>query len=178
MSPSSPENTPDGRSLVVSNANRLTWIELPRHAFEAIPGSKYQISGWLHGEKLPAGSDCHFAIEWFQYPDGETIYRHDRAFLEERLQAGLHFSQENNVPINVGEFGVFASTFPTQRGGLIWMKDLLGLLVENNINFAHWSYQGAWGFYADDRHYPDTANARQGLVDVFTKVLKQGNTSP
>ena len=172
MLPTGPGNTSDERSLVIANASALAWIELPRYSFDVTPGNRYQISGWLRGDNLADGNDCRLVIEWFQYPAGEPLYRHDRTFLEERLQAGLRFSQENNVPLNVGEFGVFASTFPEQRGGLTWMKDLLGLLTENNINFAHWSYQGAWGFYADDWHYPDAADARQNLVDVFTEVLK------
>ncbi len=173
MSPDNPENTSDGRSLVLTNAAQPAWIEFPRQAFEAAPGTQYQLSGWLRGAELPAGSDCRLVVEWFQYPAGEPLYRHNRAFLEERLQAGLRFSAENNVPINIGEFGVFASTFPEQRGGLVWTKELLELMIENKINFEHWSYQGAWGFYADDWHYPDAASARQTLVDVFAALHLQ-----
>jgi len=165
-------NTPEGRSLVISNADEISWIEFTRYAFEAVPGQKYQIIGWMRGENLPKNSSCSYLIEWFQYPPGQILYRHDRAYLEERLQVGLKFSQENNVPLNIGEFGVASTSFLDKRGGLRWMSDVIDLLLENNINFAHWSYTGFWGLYADDWHYPDTADIRNNLADVFRNKLK------
>jgi hypothetical protein len=171
MSPDNHLSTPDGRSLVISNAGGNTSSELLRYAFEATPGNKYQISGWMRGADISSGAHCSYVLQWFQYPPGEILYRHDRDYLVDGINFGVQFGKENNVPINVGEFGLLNTNFPDKRGGLIWFGDVMDLLIENNINFTQWSYQGTWGFDVDDSHYPDTALFRQPLVDLFAEKL-------
>ena len=172
MSPLNPAGISNGRSLTISGVNGLAYIEFARQSFEATPSASYQITGWMRGEDITAGSDCHLLIEWFQLPDDEILVRHNKAYLYELIMNGVTFGQEQDVPINVGEFGVIQTTQYPHKGGLVWLDDMLTLLVENNLNFTYWDYHGSWGIYHDMERYPDTTDAQSGMIDVFEKHLK------
>lgn len=168
LGPENSGNLPDGRSITLQQSNTSAWVEFPRAAFEVQPGVQYQIKGWMKGQDISAGADCYYLIEFFQLAPGEVLLRHDRDFLLERLKVGISFREEHNVPINVGEFGVFQTTFLSEdAGGAAWIQDMLELLIENNINFAYWDYHGSWGLYTDFWHYPDPADINEILAEKF-----------
>lgn len=173
MSPDNPLGTPDGRSLLISYSGGNASSEFVRYAFEATPGNKYQISGWVRGADISGSAKCQYVLQWFQYPPGETLFRHNRDYLADGIDFGVRFGKEHNVPINVGEFGLMDTNFTDKRGGLVWLNDVMDLLIEKNINFTQWAYWGSMGFYGDESHYPDAALFRQPLVEVFVEKLNQ-----
>ncbi len=173
LSPQNPNNSPEGRSLTVRSSTNSTWVEFIQDAFEVQPGTNYQIKGWMKGDDISSGADCHYLIEFFQLGTQDTLLRHNRDFLAERLTVGLQFREQNQVPINVGEFGAFQTNFLSpEAGGVSWTNDILDLLIENHINFAYWDYHGSWGLYPDLWHYPDPADINTLLWDVFLDKIK------
>jgi len=173
LGPENPGDSTEGRSLTIQDSDSSTWIEFPRDAFEVQQGVQYQIKGWMKGENISSGADCYYLIEFFQLAPGDVLLRHDRDFLMERLIPGIEFRDQYNVPINVGEFGVFQTAFLSEEaGGAAWTQDMLELLVENKINFAYWDYHGSWGLYPDLWHYPDPADITQVLADRFYAALR------
>jgi hypothetical protein len=172
LGPEHPDSLADGRSITVQNSKTSAWIEFTRDTFEVQQGVQYQIKGWMKGDEVSSGADCYYLIEFFQLAPGDVLLRHDRDFLLERLKAGIVFREEHNVPINVGEFGVFQTTFLSEdAGGAAWTQDMLELLIGNNINFAYWDYHGSWGLYTDFWHYPDPADINELLADRFYSTL-------
>lgn len=172
VEPENPAHTSAGRSITIQNSNAQAWVEFVRNAFEVQQGFQYQIKGWMKGEDISSGADCYYLIEFFQLAPGDVLLRHDRDFLMERLMNGIAFRDQHNVPINIGEFGVFQTTFLSENaGGAAWIQDMLELLIENKINFAYWDYHGSWGLYPDVWHYPDPADINQVLADKFYSAL-------
>ena len=168
LSPQNHNNTPEGRSMTVRESGNSWWNESIKGTFEVQPDTKYQIKGWMKGDDISSGASCSYAIDFFQLDPKDYLIRHDRNFLAERMIAGVQFGEKNNVPINVGEFGVFQTTFLSlEAGGARWVTDMLDLLNENNLNFAYWDYRGSWGLYPDLWHYPDPADINRPLLDVF-----------
>jgi endoglucanase len=172
MSPLNPHNTLSGRALTIAGVNNWASIEFARQSFDAMPGASYQIKGWMRGDDITVGSDCHLLIEWFQLPENETLVHHNQAYLQDLIMSGVTFGQEQGVPVNVGEFGVIETTQYPHKGGLVWLDDMLTLLIENNLNFTYWEYHGSWGIYHDMERYPDAADAQPGMIEVFEKHLK------
>lgn len=173
LSPQNHGNTPDGRSLTVRSSTNSASIEFVQDAFEIQPGTSYQIKGWMRGDEISSSAECYYLIEFFQLDPQDTLLRHDRDFLAERLAAGIQFREKNQVPINVGEFGAFQTNFLSpDAGGVNWTNDILDLLIENHINFAYWDYHGSWGLYPDLWHYPDPADINTLLLDVFLDKIK------
>jgi len=174
LSPQNHDNTSQGRSLTVRSSTHSTWIEFIQSTFEVQPDTQYQIKGWMKGEDISSSADCYYLIEFFQLDPRDRLIRHDRDFLMERLAVGIQFREDNNVPLNVGEFGVFQTTFLSEEaGGARWTGDMLDLLIQNNINFAYWDYHGSWGLYPDTWHYPDPADINIPLLDVFLSRRRQ-----
>lgn len=168
VSPQNHNNTSEGRSLTVRESGNSWWNESIKGTFEVQPDTKYQIKGWMKGDDISPGANCSYMIDFFQLDPQDELIRHDRDFLAERMLAGIQFGEQNNVPINVGEFGVFQTTFLSpEAGGARWVTDMLDLLNENNLNFAYWDYHGSWGLYPDLWHYPDPADINRPLLDVF-----------
>lgn len=172
LGPENPGHVAGGRSITVQDSDRSAWVEFTRDTFEVQPGVQYQIKGWMRGDDVSSGADCYYLIEFFQLAPGDVLLRHDRDFLLERLMVGIAFREQHNVPINVGEFGVFQTTFLSENaGGAAWIQDMLELLIENKINFAYWDYHGSWGLYTDFWHYPDPADINGTLADRFYTTL-------
>lgn len=168
LGPENPGSTSEGRSITIQDSDSSTWVDFPHDTFEVQQGVQYQIKGWMKGEEISSGADCYYLIEYFQLAPGDVLLRHDRDFLMERLMPGIEFRDQYNVPINVGEFGVYQTTFLSEdAGGAAWVQDMLELLIENKINFAYWDYHGSWGLYPDVWHYPDPADITQVLADQF-----------
>ncbi|MBL8078930.1 MAG: cellulase family glycosylhydrolase [Anaerolineales bacterium] len=172
LSPQNYKGGEDGRSLTIRKTTDRAWIGFPQHRIEVQPNTQYAIRGWMKGEGISSGTDCYFVIEFFQLDPIDKLLRHDRDFLAERLAAGIDFREQNDVPINVGEFGVYHTAFLNpDAGGARWVADMLDLLMENNINFAYWDYDGSWGLYPDLVHYPDAADINIPLLNVFLDKL-------
>ena len=168
LSPQNHNNTSDGRSLTVRESGDSGWNETIKGTFEVQPYTKYQIKGWMKGDDISSGANCSYMIDFFQLDPQDELIRHDRDFLAERMLAGIQFGEQNNVPINVGEFGVFQTTFLSpEAGGARWVTDMLDLLNENKLNFAYWDYHSLYGLYPDPFHYPDPADINRPLLDVF-----------
>jgi len=172
VGPDNPGHTSEVRSITIQASSAQAWVEFVKDAFEVQPGVQYQIKGWMKGEDISSAADCYYLIEFFQLAPGDVLLRHDRNFLLERLMVGITFREEHNVPINVGEFGVFQTTFLSKNaGGAAWIQDMLELLIENKINFAYWDYHGSWGLYPDLWHHPDPADINAALAEKFYSAL-------
>jgi endoglucanase len=167
MSPDNPLNTPDGRSLTLSNMTADTALDELSLAFAARTGLRYKISGWMKGENVSTGANCRLTIDWYQYKPAPELMVFNKAYLAHAVEASLGFAKQHNAPINVGEFGPNQSLLYGNRGGDRYLADVMDVLIENGLNFQIWD----WLLNQDTMHYPDLKNLNQNVVQIFKEKL-------
>ncbi len=134
---------------------------------------QYRVEAWLRGTNLTAaGSGIGF--RHYTRPEWEMGAWARRDFLETTLRGyGWDFWKSNNVPVNLGEFGVSQMAIRLNRGGLVWLGDMLDLADEFNVNWNYYVYKSTiYGMYVNawgSGGRPDYNNT--GLVDYFTSRL-------
>jgi len=155
-------------SVSISGAKGKYLVKMPNLAFSVRQGYKYQISGWIKGTSA-TGSTGAMGLQLQTHKAYVTRTPYTKAFLEASLlEYGFQFSLNNNVPINVGEFGQNPRNFTADRGGLAWMADTLSLMAQYGASGMNWNWHSvSWGAYTNLYGYPDVANLNQPLIDLF-----------
>lgn len=142
-----------------------------QHEFAPRPGHAYAISGWMRGERLPAGAVVQIRLDFLG--SDAPIRRRDRAFLAAQLDRYLAWGHAHGVPLYLGEFGLHRPCFDG-RGGLTWVEDMLDLLDERRLSFTYHAYhEDAFGIFPGSGPV-DPSRGNQGLIDLFTRKLAGG----
>ena len=162
----------DTTSLFITGATDESNLSNVFANFEPIQGYSYQISGWMKASGMANGGDALIRIDFYQ-TDGE-VYRRNRAFLESILDDVQAWSNAQNRPVYVGEFGAGTPSFENDKGGLNWASDMVDLLLEKDIHFTYFDYHGdTFGIYKGPTNaLPDISNASQPIIDMFTDKLR------
>jgi endoglucanase len=143
-----------------------------RYRFAVTPGHYYQICGWIKGVKIAANANCQFRIDFETSPSGGQVHRLNKAYLESTLHHLAEFGEQNNVPMYVGEFGLYKECFMSGKGGTEWVADILSLFKAYGLHFTYHAYhESAFGIYANDQGLPDPNQANDQLIEVFRKNL-------
>lgn len=138
--------------------------------FEPIQGFSYQISGWMKASGMASGGDALFRIDFYS-TDG-LVYRRNKAYLESVLDEVQAWTNAQDRPVYVGEFGAGGPCFENNKGGLVWATDMVDLLLEKNIHFTYFDYHGdTFGIYLGFGGLPNPANVRQDMINMFTEKL-------
>jgi len=141
-------------------------------AFEPVQGYSYQISGWMKGENIAEGGNALFRIDFYSTDD--QIQRRNKVFLESILDQTQTWTNAQNRPVYIGEFGAGAACFENGKGGIVWVEDMVTLLLEKNIHFTYFDYHGdTFGIYLGFEALPNPNNARQTMIDLFQRLLNQ-----
>jgi len=159
-------------SISISGAKGVYGVQNAKFTFGVKKGYSYQISGWIKGDNVTDGSAAlGFQFQKPKYDD--PIHGFDKSYLEYiLLDLGLDFYRQKNVPTNLGEFGISIASFDNNKGGLIWVNDVLDLLKQYNVNAQYFNYHsGAYGIYRNIIGFPDPNSANKELIDLFTKKL-------
>ncbi|MES0490925.1 MAG: cellulase family glycosylhydrolase [Leptospirales bacterium] len=113
------------------------------------------------------------------YPDTSALINtrngadFDSAYLEaELLFYGLQFGIDNNVPMNVGEYGLSYKLFNpfSTKGGLTWVADFNTLMDTHKLNRQYYNYHNsAFGIYysSGGANFPDPLFKNTTLSDWF-----------
>ena len=92
-----------------------------------------------------------------------TVWRDteaERETVESEFAAAFAFSQANNVPIHVGEFGAYSKADLDSR--VRWTTFLARWFEEQNLSWAYWEFSAGFGIYN-----PSTKQMLQPLVDAL-----------
>lgn len=128
--------------------------------FEMKKGYKYMISGYMKSEISTPEIRMDFSLS-------ENVYRFDKKYLETGIKRFVKFSEDNNVPIYLGEFGVISEGFENGRNGIGWVRDMISLCEKYKIGFNYHTFnEYSFGLYDD---YPKGKNKE--LADFFRKIL-------
>lgn len=95
-------------------------------------------------------------------------------------QKAVDWSKSNNVPIWVGEFGVYCQQTPRQSK-LQWIKDVKDIFEQNHIGWTLWGYDDCFGLGAKKENgkiiYDKEVLQALGTQRNTNGVMNNGNTS-
>jgi endoglucanase len=158
-------------SLFVGQTTGDANLYSDRFRFPVTYGHYYKISGWAQGNDVGPNSVCRFRIDFEKSASGQMPIRRNKMFLETGLQKFLSFGLVNNVPLFVGEFGVYRDCFTQNKGGLQWVGDVLDLLKKYGVNFTYHAYhEYNMGIYSNDG-LPEEASGNQPLISLLRTKL-------
>lgn len=124
----------------------------------------------------------HQLAEWDDYmrnrdggvwPDPKK--RHTKKFLEEVVDKHLAWGRKHNVPLYLGEWGLYKANFEKNRGGLNWVEDMIAIISERKItNTYHVYHEESFGIYRGDGKI-DPKNINEPLMKLFQKHYQQNH---
>jgi len=165
-------------SLAITGVTSGYTLGSPNLMFAVQQNHHYQISGWMKGIGVTDES-CQMSIEFAQIPPGEEFVPFDRNYLESQMHALTEFGRTNNVPMNVGEFGLTRWAFENNKGGQIWVTDMLELFDRYEASFQYWDYHADnFAIYPNPKGLPDPAAANRRLIELFTEFFSVGKEFP
>ncbi|MEI7731113.1 MAG: cellulase family glycosylhydrolase [Verrucomicrobiota bacterium] len=163
---------PQGRSaLEIQGTTDDSNYALNIYRFKVTPGHYYQLNGFMKGRQVSPGARCMFRLDFETSPSGGRIMTRNREYLAAELKQYLDWGKRNNVPLYVGEWGLFKRCFDEGKGGLNWVSDMMSLLTEAEVHFTYHTYHetGFGLYYYDSNTLPDPAKANTGLIKLFTQ---------
>ena len=105
------------------------------------------------GAEWVGGSDEWLGTEWL---DTEA----DRESVASEFSYAFQFSEANDIPIHVGEFGAYSKADLASRER--WTTFLARWFEENGMSWAYWEFSAGFGIYN-----PTTQEYVPGLVDAL-----------
>jgi endoglucanase len=173
-SPSLATNTgvSSGNSLSIQGSTGDCNLSNYSRLFIAKQGFSYQVSGYMRGENVSAAAACRLRIDFLRSPD--PVMARNRELLDAAIKPYVDWARRKNVPLFLGEYGAGNPCFQDNKGGLIWVSDMIDLIRKYNI--PAWTYhsyhEDSFGLYFGYGRLPDPANANQALIELFRQKLK------
>ncbi|MGH9888169.1 MAG: glycoside hydrolase family 5 protein, partial [bacterium] len=134
---------------------------------------QYSVSGWMRGNNLPAGASARLRLDLVG--SSTTVFLRNKAGLAASMAPYLAWGQAHNVPLFMGEFGVYKASFADNKGGLAWVGDVYDLAATGAPRVAGLSYhqyhEDAVALYYGSGPV-DPAHANQPLIDLLTSKLR------
>ncbi len=154
------------------------------YGFLVKPDHYYKLSGWMKGVDMN-GQGCRMGIEYYKHNQISDITPFDKSYSKNAMLAKLQFSIDNNVPMNIGEFGLMRwcfmdsiGSFNGNRGGLQWVEDILDLFDTYNLSYQYFAYHSHdFGLYYNHGDLPNADSSNSELIDLFTTNLVDINHS-
>jgi endoglucanase len=139
----------------------LSQLELPADEYIIVTPHYYNPFPFTHqGAEWVNGANAWLGTEWLDTePDRQTV--------ESEFAYALQFSQNNHIPIHVGEFGAYSKADIESRER--WTTFLARWFEEKNLSWAYWEFSAGFGIYN-----PSTKQYLMPLVDaLFTNELPE-----
>ena len=119
-----------GITGTVSDANYAT-----SKMFVALEqGYSYRASGKMKGDNVPQAADCRIRFDW-NYAKNMSV--RNKAFLESEVDLYLKIAQEKKLPVYLGEFGVIKFATNNEKGGYVWISDMLNILKSRGVSYNY-----------------------------------------
>ena len=133
-------------------------------------GYQYSISGWMKGTNLPAAAVARMRIDFVG--SSTPVRVRNKAGLADIMASYLGWGKAHNVPLFLGEFGVYKACFANNKGGLTWVSDVYDITTSAPSAVAALSYhqyhEDAFALYYGSSGPVDPTNANQPLIDLLT----------
>jgi endoglucanase len=139
-------------------------------------GYQYGISGWMRGTNLPAGAMARIRLDLVG--SSTPVRVRDRPGLAAMMASYLAWGEAHDVPLFMGEFGVYKACFTGAKGGLAWVGDAYDLATGDGVAGSprvaalsyHQYHEDAFALYYGTGPV-NPANANQPLIDLLASKL-------
>lgn len=133
----------------------IAQLELPDDEYIILSPHYYNPFNFTHqgAEWVGPDADAWIGTVW---NDTEA----DRQTVESEFSFALSFSEENHIPIHVGEFGAYSKADIESRER--WTTFLARWFESKNISWAYWEFSAGFGIYN-----PSTDEFLNPLVDAL-----------
>jgi endoglucanase len=149
-----------------ANWGGLAYYFAPRQGYQ------YSISGWMRGTNLPATALALLRLDLLG--SSTPVGARNRAGLAAIMAPYLAWGLAHNVPLFLGEFGVYKACFAASKGGVSWVGDVYDVAATDTPRVAGLSYhqyhEDAFALYYGSGPV-DPGNANQPLIDLLTSKL-------
>lgn len=130
--------------------------------YEMKKGYRYTVSGYMKSEQTTPQIRMDLSLS-------EDVYSFNMDYLEAGIRRYVKFSEDNNVPLYLGEFGVISEGFEQGRNGVGWVRDMISLCEKYGIGFDYHAYnEYSFGLYDQ---YPIGKN--EELAGLFKEMLRE-----
>lgn len=147
-----------------ASSNDLRFIPVLNHS--------YQINGWVKTDRMNRDAECGYRLDFETYYGEFKVYPRNKGYLEAELLKYIEWGKTNNVPLYLGEFGLYEDCFKRNKGGLEWVEDMLDLLQKYALNFTYHTYhEDAFGLYKGHASLPSEKKANKKLIQLFSDKL-------
>jgi endoglucanase len=145
--------------------------------FSPTPGYQYAISGWMKGTSLPAGASARIRLDLVG--SSTPVRARNKAGLADMMAPYLAWGEAHDVPLFMGEFGVYKACFADDKGGLDWVRDVYDLATGDGASGGarvaalsyHQYHEDAFALYYGTGPV-DPGHANQPLIDLLTARLQ------
>lgn len=139
-----------------------------RYRFIPKQGYYYSVSGWVKGENVPTTAQARFRID---FENGEA-HELGKSYLASEVDKFYQWTNAKNRPLFLGEYGVIRYGYDANRGGTVWVSDMIDILKERNAHSTYHVYhEDNFGIYYGNGVI-DVNNCNQSLIDLFTNKYR------
>jgi endoglucanase len=161
----------DQSSYFITNTTADANLSLESTRFIVKPGYSYQANGWMKGTGLNDFARAQVRLDFEK--STTPIFSRGKEALEAEINLYQAWADRNNVPVYLGEYGVISHCFENNKGGVVWVNDMLEILQRKNVHSTYHAYhEDNFGIYPGYGTLPDPATARTDLINVFKEKLK------
>lgn len=157
----------DNTSILISSTTDDA--NFGKNNFAAVLGHKYVASGYFKVENAGKNAIIRPRVDVWS---SESPYIFNKEFLEAGIMSNIQYSYDNNVPVYCGEFGAGSNCFKNNRGGEVWVKDVIDIFTQNNISFNYHTYhEDSFGLYQNSPLSPP-GDKNEDLYNALINALK------
>ncbi len=158
----------NGAALKISGTTADFTAAASNH-FELKKNYKYIVSGYARKEN----SDCKPTVR-LDFAKASDIRTFNKESLDAAVKPYADFSEEHNVPVYLGEFGVIREGFKEGRNGTGWVSDMIDICRKYGIGFNYHTYhEVSFGLYlSDETVLPAAKDRNEKLAEVFREKFE------
>lgn len=161
----------DSSSIYIKNTTSDSNMSGYNYKFIPKQGFSYQISGYMKGNNIATNAACKLRLDFYT-TEGSVLTR-NKEYLEYTLNNYIEWAKTKNVPLFLGEFGLGKHCFENNKGGLLFVNDMLDIILENNLHFTYHAYhEDAFGIYYGHNALPSISNANNDLINLLSNKLR------
>ncbi len=157
-----------GSALKISGTTADFTASASNH-FELKKNYKYVVSGYARNEN----SSCKPTVR-LDFAKASDIRIFNKESLDAAVKPYADFSEEHNVPVYLGEFGVISEGFKEGRNGTGWVSDMIDICRKYGIGFNYHTYhENGFGLYTSyDTVIPAAKDRNEKLAEVFKEKFE------
>ena len=179
----------DSSSMIIQGPttdNAGLYLDFNMRFFPVNPNNKYQISVRVKVQNPETNTVVYPTMTYYHSDD---VFTFNKSYLEAAVQRYIDYSNQYNVPVYMGEYGVgtwcfkeikkFDGTYVVQGnwGGEQWTDDMFSIIRDNKLNSSYWLYCSSFDSFGLDLIDPvflfDVTYINEYLENAFRDYFNQ-----